>query len=294
MSIDSVLICGGTHGNELSGVYALRQWQQNSDNLRALIPSAELSLMMVNEAAISARTRYIDEDLNRQFDLQKLAENKGRDDLCHEAALAQSLNRDYGPKSDPQIDFLIDIHNTTSAMGPTLIVLENDSFNHNLARYVKTHMPHANILVEDHIAYQQHPYFCTLGKRSVMIEVGPQAQGTLRAEAYEQTVEMTELILSYIEAVNSNTYFDLSAVPAFRLTGDVLYPKTEDGVRSAMIHPSLDGRDFKLLMPQTPCFIDFKGENILWKGGETYPHFIGEAAYDGLNIAFATAEHCLF
>ncbi len=294
MSIKSVFICGGTHGNELSGVYAVKQWQQNSQHIESLIPSANISLLMVNQASIDKRTRFIDEDFNRQFDNNKLAENQQKSTLSHEAALAQKLNQEYGPKSSPQIDFIIDIHNTTSAMGPTLIVLEGDSFNQNLARYVKNHMPSANILVEDHVDYQQHPYFCTLAKRSVMVEVGPQAQGALRAEIYQQTVEMTEHILSYIEAVNSGTYFDLTPVPAFKFSGEVAYPVDENGKRAAMIHPSVDAKDFQSLMPQSPCFLDFNGKEILWEGEETYPHFIGEAAYDASNIAFTRANKLLF
>jgi len=170
MNIKKVMICGGTHGNELSGVYAVKHWMEHPDKLKGHITSAKLDFLLVNQASIDARVRYLDEDLNRQFDLQKL----------------------------------IDIHNTTSAMGPTLIVLDNDDFTRNLARFVKQAMPEANILVEDHIAYREHPYFCTLAKRSVMVEVGPQAQG------------------------------------------------------------------------------------------RCYPHFIGEAAYDGLGLAFASANLCKF
>jgi aspartoacylase len=302
MSIHSILIGGGTHGNELSGVYAIKHWLQDSHDIRSTVPSANIELLLVNEAAVNARTRFIDEDFNRQFDLAKLAANEQAMQqanqqtvpLSHEAALAQQLNQRYGPKSSPQVDFIIDIHNTTSAMGPTLIVLEHDTFNRNLARYVKTHMPNANILVEDHIPYQQQPYFCTLGKRSVMVEVGPQAQGALRAQIYQQTVEMTQLILTYIEAVNANTYFDFAPVEAFRLLTEVPYPTDDNGNRSAMIHPMLDGNDFQVLLPQSPCFIDFSGKDIVWQGDPVYPHFIGEAAYDKQNLAFATANKCQF
>lgn len=294
MNIKKVMICGGTHGNELSGVYAVKHWMEHPDKLKGHITSAKLDFLLVNQASIDARVRYLDEDLNRQFDLQKLVKNAASNELNKEQALAQTLNTRFGPKTSPQLDFIIDIHNTTSAMGPTLIVLDNDDFTRNLARFVKQAMPEANILVEDHIAYREHPYFCTLAKRSVMVEVGPQAQGALRAKAYQQTLALTEHILRYIELVNCNDPPTLSEVEAFRLTNEVAYPVTESGERAAMIHPSLDGQDFKLLEKGMPCFIDFQGNDILWQDERCYPHFIGEAAYDGLGLAFASANLCKF
>lgn len=294
MKIDSLLICGGTHGNELTGVYAVKHWLEYGNELKSLAPSVNADFLLVNQAAIEARTRFIDEDLNRQFDLNKLADNAHSTQLNLESALAQTLQRQFGPKTSPKLDFIIDIHNTTSAMGPTLIVLEGDDFTRNMARYVKTHMPSANILVEDHVSYLQHPYFCTLAKRSVMIEIGPQAQGALRAKAFQQCIEMTEHLLSFIEQANTNELPILAPVQAFRLITEVAYPTNSDGKRSAMIHPNLDGNDFEALHSGEACFIDFHGDTICWEGTTVYPHFIGEAAYDKQGLAFATAQLCSF
>lgn len=294
MTIHSILVCGGTHGNELSGVYAVRHWLKKGEALRNIVPSASLEFMLVNKASIEARTRFIDEDLNRQFDLAKLAANQQAQALSVECALAQQLNTQYGPKSEPRTDFIIDIHNTTSAMGPTLIVLENDAFSRNLARYVKHNMPSANILVEDHIPYLHHPYFCTLAARSVMVEVGPQAQGALRAQAFQQTVTMTQHILAYIEMVNIAGMPELPPVTAYRLLTEIAYPTDIDGLRTAMIHPDLDGQDFQALLSGAACFIDFDGNDIYWQSNTIYPHFIGEAAYDKQGLAFASAELCDF
>jgi aspartoacylase len=297
--IQSVLICGGTHGNELSGVYAVSHWQSNDAALKQLAPSTNINYLLVNQASIDANVRFIDEDFNRQFALSKLAENRdiAIETLGHEPALAQRLNAQFGPKDNPQMDFIIDIHNTTSAMGPTLIVLARDHFNIGMARYVKTHMPSANILVEDHLPYADLPYFCTLAKQSVMVEVGAQAQGTLRAKVYQQTVEMTQHILAFIEKYNRDINTDLDytslysrPVEAFSFTKDTHYPLDAQGRRTAMIHPALDAQDFAPLENGQPCFVDFNGEDIVWEGETTYPHFIGEAAYNKLNIAFAGAH----
>ncbi|MBT1450523.1 aspartoacylase [Glaciecola sp. XM2] len=294
-TINKILICGGTHGNELSGIYAVSHWLKNDSVIKQHITSAQVNYLLVNEAAIEANVRFIDEDFNRQFAKTTLQKNASSgESLCHEAALAQTLNQRFGPKELPQLDFLIDIHNTTSAMGPTLIVLSQDAFNVGLARHVKSHMPSANILVEEHLPYEQLPYFCTLGRRSVMIEVGAQAQGTLRATVYQQTVEMTQHILSFIEIYNEHGRTQtempaLSEVEAYKFLKDVSYPLDESGARTAMIHPNLDGNDFNALNKGEPCFIDFDGKDIIWEEDTVYPHFIGEAAYNKLHLAFATA-----
>jgi aspartoacylase len=291
--IKQIVISGGTHGNEMSGIQAVKQWQKDSSELQSAAPSATINLALVNIEAIGARIRYIDEDLNRQFSNPKLREAL-QDESPKEAKLAHAFNAQYGPKGNSSTDFSIDIHNTTSNMGPTLIILVNDSFHQQLARFVKNAMPAANILVEDYQAFEEFAYLCTVAKKGVMIEVGPQVHGTLKALAYQQTLDMTYAILTFIEQYNQGTLAKLPPVEAFRLGTEIAYPVDENNHKTAMIHPAIDGKDFVELLPKQACFVDYAGEEILWEGELTYPHFIGEVAYDHLNIAFATASKCTF
>jgi aspartoacylase len=287
-AIKQVLIAGGTHGNELSGVHAVQNWLENPALITASAPSVKIELTLVNQKAIGQCRRYIDEDLNRQFTHGNLQAGSTHNSP-HEVQLAQILNGQFGPKGASKTDFVIDIHNTTSNMGPTLIVIENDDFHKQLARYVKQCMPEAIILVEDFKPFADFGYFCTLGKRGVMVEVGPQAQGGLKAIAYQQAVSMTSAILAFIDLYNQGNVPQLAPVEAFRLGTEVNYP-TYDGKKVAMIHPLLDGQDFQLLRNGAPCFVDFDGNSIAWDGQDTYPHFIGEVAYHHLHIAFATSS----
>jgi len=294
-SISNILITAGTHGNEMSGIKAVQQWQQKPSDITHYAPSSKIKLALINQQAMAANKRYIDEDLNRQFTHSALENNSKS--LLNEHIIAQSLNEQYGPKGSSSTDLVIDIHNTTSNMGPTLIILVNDEFHQQMARHVKACMPEAIILVEDFQDYEAFGYLCTLGKRGVMIEVGPQPQGILKATAYAQTVKMTQAILSFVEAYNKNEAKPLAPVEAFRLLKEISYPtQSVDGAmqKSAMIHPQLDGQDFSLLEKGAPCFIDFEGNTISWAGEDTYPHFIGEAAYHHLHLAFATSDKCEF
>ncbi|MFT5179193.1 MAG: aspartoacylase, partial [Alteromonas macleodii] len=136
---NSIALVGGTHGNETSGIQLIRNWQQFG--LPSRFNELNVSLSIANEAAIAANVRFVDEDLNRQFTFERLSNNNS----AKEAELAKALNQQLGPKGDSNTDFVIDIHNTTSEMGATLIILEADEFHIQLARYVKQQMPEANI-----------------------------------------------------------------------------------------------------------------------------------------------------
>ncbi|GFD84817.1 putative aspartoacylase [Alteromonas sp. KUL150] len=284
---NSIALVGGTHGNETSGIQLIRNWQQFG--LPSRFDALNVSLTIANEAALEANVRFVEEDLNRQFTFERLANNNP----AKEAVLAKSLNEKLGPKGNSNTDFVIDIHNTTSEMGATLIILEADEFHTQLARFVKQRMPEANILVEDEKPYLEHGYLCTTGKKGVMIEVGGQPQGVLREDVYLLTQTMAEAILDFCIAYN-NQEIKTDVLPvceAFRLGENVGFPLDDNGKRTAMIHHALQDNDFEPLMPGMPMFRTFDGKDILWDGEtETYPHFINEAAYFKLDVAFATSE----
>lgn len=298
--IQSVLITGGTHGNESSGVLIVEQYIQ--DNAAQLIcPSTNVKFELVNQAAIKTNCRFIDEDLNRQFTPELLTQTNLpyiNSSPPHEVSLAHKFNEQYGPKKQNSensgTDFIIDIHNTTSNMGPTLIVLVNDSFHQNLARYVKNMMPDAIILLEDEKPYAENGYLCTVAKRSVMVEVGPQEQGKVEQKVLQQAKKLTECVLSFIDGYNKHEILNLPPVEAFRLGKEVYYPLGKQQQRLAGLHQNLIGADFKELNKGEPCFSSSAGEEILWEEETTYPHFIGEAAYNHLHIAFATSAKILF
>ncbi|OJF69028.1 aspartoacylase [Alteromonas sp. V450] len=287
---NSIALVGGTHGNETSGIQLINNWKKQGIPQR--FNALNVALTIANEAALEANVRFIDEDLNRQFTMDAL--NTPR--ASKEALLAQSINNKFGPKGNAKTDFVIDIHNTTSEMGATLIILEADEFHIQLARFVKQQMPEANILVEDEKPYLEHGYLCTTGKKGVMIEVGGQPQGVLREDVYLLTQTMAEAILDFCIAYN-NQQIETDALPAceaFRLGKNIGFPLDEKGKRIAMVHHALQDNDFKPLLPGSPMFRTFDGKDILWQGEkETYPHFINEAAYFKLDVAFATSERIM-
>ncbi|WP_414828235.1 aspartoacylase [Alteromonas sp. H39] len=282
--IQSVALVGGTHGNETSGIQLVRNWLKSGipDTYRSL----DIRCYLANQAAIDANVRFLETDLNRQFSFANLM----ADSTSREAVLARQLNETLGPKGNSHTDLVVDIHNTTSNMGATLIILEADDFTIKLARYVKKVMPEANILLEDEKPVADHAYLCTTGKRGVMIEVGAQPQGVLREDVYQLTLTMAEAVLAFCVAYNQGDLGELPDCEAFRLGDNVSFPLDENGERTAMIHHHLQDADFVPLVAGQPVFRDFNGNDVLWDGDTTYPHFINEAAYHKLHVAFATAS----
>ncbi len=293
--INSIALVGGTHGNEMSGIQLVQNWEDNG--VPSQFSSLDITLYKANPAAIAANVRFLEEDLNRQFTNQALSSSQhtktpnSLGSISQEQELAAAINAQLGPKGASTTDLVIDIHNTTSNMGATLIILDTSDVYIKMARYVKQHMPEANILVEDEKPYHEHGYLCTTGKLGVMIEVGAQPQGVLREDVFLSTQKMAEVLLSFCIALNNNECDNLPPCEAFRLGENVSFPLNEEGNRTAMIHHSIQDNDFVPLMPGNPMFRGFDGKDIVWHGDKpTYPHFINEAAYHKLDVAFATSE----
>lgn len=71
--LSRVAVCGGTHGNELSGVYLVRELLKAKTKVREKKEEEEeeqpVSVLMVlsNPRAMQQCRRYVDTDLNRCF-----------------------------------------------------------------------------------------------------------------------------------------------------------------------------------------------------------------------------------
>lgn len=68
--IKKVAIFGGTHGNELTGVFLVKHWLENGAEIQRT--GLEVTPFITNPRAVKKCTRYIDCDLNRVFDLENL------------------------------------------------------------------------------------------------------------------------------------------------------------------------------------------------------------------------------
>lgn len=159
--LSRVAVCGGTHGNELSGVYMLRELKKQSS-----VQAGPVSLITVlsNPRAVESCRRYIDQDLNRCFTTHLLRQVGGKkgivggffkkrrmmsessspssapltDESPYEQKRAHEINAQLGPKGSPEaVDLLCDIHNTTSNTGLCLIFYSTDWIPLHILKYMQ-------------------------------------------------------------------------------------------------------------------------------------------------------------
>ncbi len=285
--IKSVAITGGTHGNELTGVHLIKHWQSNIDKVER--PSFSTELHIANPKANKAVRRYIDQDLNRQFSLEDL--NNAELTGC-EQQQAKLLNTLLGPKDDPRVDFIIDLHTTTANMGMSLIFNSSDPLVVGMAFYIKQKMPHATLFFEPSERLENN-FLTSVGRLSgFLIEVGPIAQGLLNYQVYAETQEAVMHALDYLEMKNTGQPVALPAqMPGYQFTKKVSLPVDENGGISAMVHPNLQNQDYQAIHPGDPLFITLAGETIVYDGDSTvYGAFINEAAYYDQKVGLSFME----
>nr|XP_012303817.1 aspartoacylase [Aotus nancymaae] len=271
--IKKVAIFGGTHGNELTGVFLVKHWLKNGAEIQRT--GLEVKPFITNPRAVKKCTRYIDCDLNRIFDLENLGK-KMSEDLPYEVRRAQEINHLFGPKnSEDSYDIIFDLHNTTSNMGCTLILEDSrNNFLIQMFHYIKVML----MLLIYKLAKDLY-----LG-----IEVGPQPQGVLRADILDQMRKMIKHALDFIHHFNEGKEFPSCAIEVYKIMEKVDYPRNENGEIAAIIHPNLQDQDWKPLHPGDPVFLTLDGKTIPLGGDCTvHPVFVNEAAYYEKKEAFA-------
>ncbi|XP_077381695.1 N-acyl-aromatic-L-amino acid amidohydrolase (carboxylate-forming) B-like [Festucalex cinctus] len=283
-----VAICGGTHGNEMTGVYVLREMERKKVDK---IGSVSVTRVLSNPEAVKVCRRYMDKDLNRCFTDALLSEPLTASSP-HEMKRAHELNALLGPKGSPQaVDFLCDIHNTTANMGVCFIFYRLDWIAMHLFKYVQSKAsfgPIRAILHESTVALVS---VRALMRYNFTLEVGPQPNGVIRADIYNMVTETLDLIMDWFEKFNSGSTFEGGEVETFCQTTVLDYPRdpTTNEITAA-VHPQLQDNDFKLLRPGDPIFLSFNGDVVTYEGEEAYPFFVNECAYYEKKIAFQLAQ----
>lgn len=290
--INTIVVAGGTHGNERTGVSLVKKWMDKPECYKSLCPSANVDLVLCNPEAVRLNRRYRDFDLNRAFSQACL--DVTAEPMQYEFRRARELNGIYGPKgANTRTDLILDVHNTGSNMGYCLILSARDPFTMKASAVLTQEF-------EDTWIYYQpeersaSPYFGTVAKADVCIEIGPQQHGTLNAAIFERSEKIVKRYLELAEEWNRGELqkrepIQVEVYTQFR---DLGYPKPQGGgAILAMIHPDLDGRDYRELKKGDKLFRTFDGEDVLFEGEPdgrpVYPIFINEPAYYEKDIAMS-------
>lgn len=286
--INTIVVAGGTHGNERTGVHLVQKWMEHPECYNNICQSADVELVLANPEAIRLNRRYRDYDLNRAF--SKTCLSVSSDLSLYEFRRARELNKLYGPKgSDTRTDLLLDIHNTGSNMGFCLILSARDPFTMRASAVLTQEFKDAKIYYQPE-ERNASPYFGTIAKADVCIEIGPQQHGTLNARIFERSEKLVKRYLELAEAWNNGDLQKRSPieVEVYTQLRDMGYPKLHGNCAiQGMIHPDLDGHDYRALNAGDNLFRTFDGKDYLYEGETVYPIFINEPAYYEKDIAMS-------
>ncbi|ELV09497.1 N-acyl-aromatic-L-amino acid amidohydrolase (carboxylate-forming) [Tupaia chinensis] len=290
-----VAVTGGTHGNEMSGVYLARHWLRDPSELQR--PSFSAMPVLANPEATAACRRYVGRDLNRTFTSTFLTARATPDDP-YEVTRARELNQLLGPKASGRaFDFVLDLHNTTANMGSCLIAeAAHNIFAMHMCHHLQLQSPELPCRVFLYQLPGVETYSVdSVAKNGMALELGPQPQGVLRADIFLRMRALVAAALDFIELFNQGTAFPAFEMEAYRTLGAVDFPRTDDGGLAGFVHPQLQDQDFQPLRPGAPIFQMFSGEDVLYEGDSTvYPVFINEAAYYEKGTAFFQTEKLTF
>ncbi|UXE59888.1 MAG: aspartoacylase [Woronichinia naegeliana WA131] len=271
---------GGIHGNELTGLYLIKKFLKQPH----LLDRNTFTALAItgNPKAIEACTRFIDKDLNRCFDIESL---ESVDETIYEQQRAKEI-KDIITSNN--VDFILDIHSTTSDVGLSFILINDHPFNLGLAAFISQTKPEVRIcsfFEKD----QPTSFLNSLSPLGFAIEVGAIAQGVLNFSLFEKTEQLINEILSYIDRWNLGITSQSESVKVYQKLITVNFPINSSNELTAFIHPKI--QNFVPIKTGDPLFISFDGEVINYTGTqELYPYLVNEAAYYAYNLAFHLME----
>lgn len=284
--IKKLAITGGTHGNELIGVYLVKKWINNP----ALVQrsSFETVTKLMNLQAIKEVRRYVDHDLNRSFGMRDL-ENETLE--TYEAKLAKALNKELGEKGSKETNgnFIVDLHTTTANMGLSIVVSNESRMTWRAIAYLCKMEP--SLKVYRWKGDIENAFVDSMAPHGFAIEVGAVPQGVLRADLFVQTEVLIQHLLDYIEKENNAEDLGLAdEVVVYDHETLVDYPRNEEGDIMGMVHHERQDQDFTLIKKGNPLFLTLDNETITYEGEPRYTLFVNEAAYYEKGFAMTLAK----
>ncbi len=271
--IENLVVFGGTHGNEATGVEVLKLLEKRNYFGRNL----NLIPYFANRKAYDLQKRYIDRDLNRSFTKEVL--EKGG--YLHEERLAKEIYDKFGNDKN----LIIDLHTSTANMGKSLVLTKINNFNLKLISFLQD--IHKDLKVFYWEENEDLAFLNSISPYGFAIEMGPVANNIMNCKIIEDTLVLVEDILDFAEKYNKNMLPELNKeVTLYQGVEYLYYPKDEKGERFGYIHDEFQGRDFIPLSKGDRLFKTYIDTNLEYKGEDgLIPVFINEGAYYPKNIA---------
>jgi succinylglutamate desuccinylase len=317
--VRTVAVVGGTHGNEYTGVFCIKALERQMQKGLRNYPF-QVSTLIGNPEAYKANRRFMDQDLNRQFSgaamaavATSMAANPAAV-LTAEQRRATEIDSILGPKFGgdgderipPAMDFIIDLHTTTTNMGTTLIVGQGDPLTTQAAAYVMHECRKKNfdvcILIHTHASQEARPNLASIAPHSFSIEVGPVPQGVLRHDKVEEMQEALNSAMEFLhrheqepaklleelkESYPSGRIPCYRSAPALRkgeMSAKLVWPSDPDNENFPqwLVHKNVQDKDFTEIETGDPLFVNLDGEVIPYDGSHGSPillMFVNEGGY---------------
>lgn len=274
-----IVVVGNTHGNEKSGYWVVRAMRECPERFRR--PGLEVSSFVANPEAEARNLRYLDVDLNRCFGPRLDSDLPD----CRERRRAKEIRDELG-----RPDLVVDVHNTTSAMGVTWMLTSADAWMWWLASDALKRDSDAHLLFTPETR-ESNIFLPSLGRSEITLEIGAVPHGTHDQWAATAAIAHVERILDLLSSAPE----DFDPLDALRreqfeyFLGQPSrdYPRDDKGAIRATIHRDFLGSDYKELREGAPVFHDpVRDETIVHRGPAIHPVFVGEAAYVEKGIAY--------
>lgn len=268
-NLKKILIFGGTHGNEWTGITIVREF---SETIKAEFPELDIEFIFANPEAYKINKRYQDEDLNRAF--ENLNESRPH---SYEHVRAKEIKEiiDRAPC------FVLDLHTTTSNMGKTVIICHENTVNLKVASELTRNLPSCRAILSPD---PQKKYLASQSIYGMMIEVGPVANGTINPVTLQDTIAVIRGVLKGFSGASMNASNEIEVYDEIQ---DIYYPQNKEGELTAHIHEAFQNADFTALLGTYTPFRTYKNEVIKMETNEElFPIFINEAAYYPKKLAF--------
>jgi len=288
--IQRVAVTGGTHGNELTGVYLVKKWQKNPELVAR--SSFQTITELMNREAIKAVRRYIDHDLNRSFSLEDLADEHLD---TYEAKRAKEINALLGKKGSacPKVDFIVDLHSTTANMGLSIVVSNESDVTWRAIAYLCKMEP--TLKVYRWKGDVENAFVDSIAPHGFAIEVGAIPQGVLRADLFVQTEALVYHLLDFLDQENQKTPLELpKKIEVYEHDRLVDYPRDETGDIVGMVHAQRQDQDFRVIKAGDPLFVTLDGATVCYEGEPRYTLFVNEAAYYEKGFAMTLATRTFY
>jgi len=264
-----VIIFGGTHGNEWTGIYAIKKY---AETLAKEFPSLDLHFVHANPEAFKINRRFKDEDLNRAF--QYLHEDRP-ESFEHKRA------KELKEMIVEEPCFVLDLHTTTSNMGKTVIISHDRALNFFVAKNLSEKLSDCRVILSPD---PNRKYLASQSEFGMMIEVGPVANGVVDGVVLEGTLQLLREVLTVLSTLSSLTSGSLEIYEEIE---DVHYPQNENGEITSYIHSGFQDKDFYPINGPYVPFKSFEGQDQgKTTKEELYPIFINEAAYYPVKLAY--------